>query len=581
MTMAELVMRAREGDGESFTELVRRTQKAVYGAAYAGLLDRDGALDVAQDAFLHAYRNLDDLREPNAFPGWVVGISRRLAARRRRDTDACGPLDEGIPEGDDLAARVAERDMVERALACLPAEGREALCLSLVDGYSYEEVAAMTGTTPASVRGRIHRARRRMREEMQTMLEQELASAAPGEEFTEETVRGILAQSWESLRSHDPVRTRELAEQAIAMADSLSDGDLRAEARWALAMGIQWRDRPHWACLMREVIAIREEAGDPRKLADALYYSTHNNGVDSEEEQQARLDRALAIWRGLGDGASIGWALFFHGWHLIGRGEAERAWATLAEARSAQTEGAPPALLACLDASDAVRELAGSAPADRWHASRATCSVVSAQDGWIEQADEPGAGRSATGNEAPRTDAQASGFSPLLWWLGRLPLQRPEDEARRTLDTFSLTDRRTHTETWLEDGEGDVVTPAGTWRDLFVVRARVSAAPGDEEPNARRTGDYTLWLARGIGPVAMRHERGDGVVDHVLLDRVVLPEHDDRWIPLAVGTRWEWVPAEPHPDFPTRSVAFVTAHDDEGKVYIAQAALRVRVGESE
>jgi DNA-directed RNA polymerase specialized sigma24 family protein len=73
-SIASLVEDARSGDLAAFARLIRRFQAMAYGYAYSSLGDFSLAEDAAQGAFVEAYRKLDDLREPAAFPGWFRRI---------------------------------------------------------------------------------------------------------------------------------------------------------------------------------------------------------------------------------------------------------------------------------------------------------------------------------------------------------------------------------------------------------------------------------------------------------------------------------------------------------------------------
>src|SRR5688572_12779337 len=79
MDLVALVERARAGDVEAFTELVRRHQTLALGAATALLRDPDRARDIVQEAFVAAWRGLARLADPSAFPAWLRGIVRRQA----------------------------------------------------------------------------------------------------------------------------------------------------------------------------------------------------------------------------------------------------------------------------------------------------------------------------------------------------------------------------------------------------------------------------------------------------------------------------------------------------------------------
>jgi len=91
--VAEWVARAQAGDDEAYTALVRRFQDAVFGAAFQKVLDFEAARDIAQETFVRAYERLNHLREPAAFPGWLLRIAHNLAASWMRSPALrCVPL---------------------------------------------------------------------------------------------------------------------------------------------------------------------------------------------------------------------------------------------------------------------------------------------------------------------------------------------------------------------------------------------------------------------------------------------------------------------------------------------------------
>ena len=87
--IAKLVCRARDGDAEAYTALVRRFQDAVFATAYHTVLDFDAARDIAQDTFVRAYESLGRLHDSACFPGWVVRICRNLAVSWLRRPERC------------------------------------------------------------------------------------------------------------------------------------------------------------------------------------------------------------------------------------------------------------------------------------------------------------------------------------------------------------------------------------------------------------------------------------------------------------------------------------------------------------
>src|SRR5215470_317407 len=93
---AELVARSRRRDASAFGALVERHQRLVVGVALARCGDPALAEDIAQEAFVAAWRDLDRLRDDERVGPWVAGIARNLAANAARDRarrrDAAGPM---------------------------------------------------------------------------------------------------------------------------------------------------------------------------------------------------------------------------------------------------------------------------------------------------------------------------------------------------------------------------------------------------------------------------------------------------------------------------------------------------------
>src|SRR3954469_8766914 len=110
---ADLVARARAGDADAYAALLRRHQRALARVCGRMLGDPVAAADVAQDAALVAWLQLDRLREPERFGAWLAGIGRVLSLRARRERHAAPTPSDSLPE------RAAdERDQpVERVLA--------------------------------------------------------------------------------------------------------------------------------------------------------------------------------------------------------------------------------------------------------------------------------------------------------------------------------------------------------------------------------------------------------------------------------------------------------------------------------
>ena len=167
-TTADLVRAALAGDGGALGALVSRHQRASLGYALGRLPDEAEARDAVQDALIEACLQLDRLREPAAFPGWLRRIvhkqcDRRLRRWRERPTDRAFA---GEPPALDAALDAAARwRAVRRGLDALPEHERVVVALHHLGGVPVREAAAFLEISPGAVKTRLSRARARLRTE--------------------------------------------------------------------------------------------------------------------------------------------------------------------------------------------------------------------------------------------------------------------------------------------------------------------------------------------------------------------------------------------------------------------------------
>jgi RNA polymerase sigma-70 factor, ECF subfamily len=168
---AVLASRAADGDQVAFGVLVRR--HAPFLVAFATRLTRSraDADDCVQEALITAWRRLPDLAEPEKVRSWLTTIVSRKVTDRMRSKKISEPIDEEtVAVADDPErAAVASSQMaaLKKVLAELPEELRVVWVLREMGGHSYDEIASETGETPATVRGRLARARKTVLERMQ------------------------------------------------------------------------------------------------------------------------------------------------------------------------------------------------------------------------------------------------------------------------------------------------------------------------------------------------------------------------------------------------------------------------------
>jgi len=180
---AALIASAQRGDLAAFDVLVLRHQQEVFAVAMRMLGDRHEAQDVAQDAFVRAYRSIGAFRGEAKLSTWLVSITmnlcrnrRRWWARRRRVIagsldqpieTADGTLDQDVADPSPSPAVMAERrerqGQLAGALQMLNQDERSIVVLRDIQGYAYEEIAEVMGCRIGTVKSRLSRARLRLR----------------------------------------------------------------------------------------------------------------------------------------------------------------------------------------------------------------------------------------------------------------------------------------------------------------------------------------------------------------------------------------------------------------------------------
>ena len=189
---AELVAQAQAGDVEAFDALVARYQDAVCGLAFAMVGNFDDAQEIAQEAFIQAWRDLGDLRNARRFPAWLSRIAQnrcrdflRRTGRRATAVEApTGGLP--VPAAADPAREAVRGEIRQRVLDAirrLSAPNRLATTLFYIDGYSIGEVADFLGTPVGTVKRRLHESRKRLKRSMMAMMRESLDAEKPGPEL--------------------------------------------------------------------------------------------------------------------------------------------------------------------------------------------------------------------------------------------------------------------------------------------------------------------------------------------------------------------------------------------------------------
>jgi len=186
-TDKELVKRVQRGDQAAFDLLFARYQSKILNLISRYVRDSEEVRDVAQEAFIKAYRALPRFRGESAFYTWLYRIAintakNHLVARSRRPPSADVDIEDADYRDDADNLRDSEnpesalsRDQlkaaIDQALIDLPDDLRSALTLREFDGLSYEQIAEILDCPVGTVRSRIFRAREFVDERMQVVLQ--------------------------------------------------------------------------------------------------------------------------------------------------------------------------------------------------------------------------------------------------------------------------------------------------------------------------------------------------------------------------------------------------------------------------
>lgn len=166
---SDLIDRCREGDRTAHYRVYTLYSKAMYNVGYRIMGNEDDAQDVLQEAFISAFRHLDNYRGDAAFGAWLkrIVVNKAINALQKRKHERI-PEDErwDVPEeeaptayGDELTV-----EKVKRGIEQLPDGYRAVLSLYLLEGYDHQEISEIMGITESTSKSQLNRAKSKLRE---------------------------------------------------------------------------------------------------------------------------------------------------------------------------------------------------------------------------------------------------------------------------------------------------------------------------------------------------------------------------------------------------------------------------------
>ena len=168
----ELVARAKAGDREGFSGLVKLHQRRAYLVARSVVMTHEDAEDAVQEGFMRAYQALDRFDASQSFGAWVNRIvaNAALDLSRRKKVRAADELSDTYASAFRDPAEDSElRERLRAALSTLPERARSVLVLHDIEGFTHAEIGELLGIPGGTARSDLHHARRKLKGLLQNL----------------------------------------------------------------------------------------------------------------------------------------------------------------------------------------------------------------------------------------------------------------------------------------------------------------------------------------------------------------------------------------------------------------------------
>ena len=202
---AQLIRRILSGDDDAFNILVQRHQRGVHALAWRKVSDFHYAEEITQDTFLQAYKKLSTLKNPNQFAGWLYVIANRLCINwLQRHKPAMQSLEdtpvEDIEESSYAHYTSEQREaegtehryeIAQKLLSKLPESERTVMTLHYLGEMTAKEISKFLGVSVNTITNRLWRARKRLREDQELLVQEVLGGVQFPTNLTENIMRQV------------------------------------------------------------------------------------------------------------------------------------------------------------------------------------------------------------------------------------------------------------------------------------------------------------------------------------------------------------------------------------------------------
>ncbi len=166
----DLVKRCQDGDENAVASIITIHKQLIFTIAYRMLGDHDQSLDLCQETFIKAMRNIRKLKDPNSIKPWLCSIARNLAydyLRKRKRESSINIEDIGEVSMPDPGAGIRKKMIIQKALQRLNERDRLLLALFYYKDNSIKDLTIMTGNKESNVKVSLSRARQKLRNELE------------------------------------------------------------------------------------------------------------------------------------------------------------------------------------------------------------------------------------------------------------------------------------------------------------------------------------------------------------------------------------------------------------------------------
>ena len=201
----QLIHKVLSGDDEAFTALVRKYQKSVHALAWRKVGDFHFAEDITQDVFLQVYKKLSTLKNPNQFAGWLYVTANRLCKNWNQKNKSviksmeevsvvemqAMSYDRYISDKNEKEGCERRHKIVKKLLEKLPESERTVMILYYLGEMTAKEIGNFLGVSVNTITSRLHRARKRLQQEEDLLVQEILGGIQLSDSLTENIARQV------------------------------------------------------------------------------------------------------------------------------------------------------------------------------------------------------------------------------------------------------------------------------------------------------------------------------------------------------------------------------------------------------